>query len=202
VVTGSDLSGYQLALARLYQARLKSRESAALFDFSFAHDKPQLAATVKIARLPLILADGSPLWAVGSLGTVRIAPSEPAGLHEHQFVGIYDSDSLELCEFVAACYHFDLRVEPLDDGHTVPLGKASGLRTAGFSAGLLLRGDYYAPFAEPIPRLEGVSTSLFSVVLVTTEEVEFKKQRGLTSLLKKWRRERRDVFRVGAPTPH
>jgi len=202
-VTGSDLSSYQLALARMYQARLKSRESAALFDFSFALDKPQLAATVKIARMPLVLADGSPLWGVGSLGTARIAPSgEPRDPHEHQFVGIYDSDSLELCEFIAACYHFDLRVEPLGDGHTVPLGKAYSLRAAGFSAGLLLRGDYYAPFADPIPRLENVNSSLLSVVLVTTEEVEFKKRRGVSSLLKKWRRERRDVFRIGAATSH
>ena len=201
-MTASDPNGYQVALARLYQSRLKSTESAALFDFSFALDKPQLAATVKIARMPLSLADNSPLWAVGSLGTARIVPTEPLGPHEHQFVGIYDSDSLELCEFVAACYHFDLRVEPLGDGHTVPLGKTSGLRAAGFSAGLLLRGDYYAPFADPMPRLDDVSTSLFAVVLVTAEEVEFKKQRGVSSLLRKWRRERRDVFRVGAPTSH
>ena len=45
VVTASELSSYQLALARLYQARLKGRESAALLDFSFVLEKPQLAAT-------------------------------------------------------------------------------------------------------------------------------------------------------------
>jgi hypothetical protein len=190
-----------MALAQLYQMRLDCREPSDLFDFSFAQDNPGLAATVKVARMPLNVAGESSLWAIASLGTGRIVQDTPEP-HEHQFVGIYDSESLELCEFIAALYHFDLRVEAVGDGHTVPLGKGSNLRGAGFSAGLVLRGEYYAPFAEPIPHLEGVRTSLLSVMIITEGEVRFKKDHGLPALLQRWKQEGRDRFTVRDVTSH
>jgi hypothetical protein len=195
------LTAYQRDLAQLYRARLGSLSEVGFFDFSFASADASKAATVKVARLQLTLVDGSSLWATGTLGSERITGGSSAAAHEHQFIGVFDSGSLELSEFIAALYHFDLKVEALGDGHTVPLGQSSNLRRTEYSSGLVLRGEYLAPFAQPMPRLAGVDTTLFSVVVITEAEAERKRERGLEALMQEWRRSRRDSFHVDVSEP-
>jgi hypothetical protein len=57
--------------------------------------------------------------------------------HEHQFIGIYESDAEDLSGLVAATRHFDATTARLDHGHTCPLDENddSALRRRGYGSG-------------------------------------------------------------------
>ena len=191
-----DLSRYQAGLLAFYSERLKQELAVSLFDFTYAAGDVERERVVKVARFPLVLSDNSLLWMNCTLGEGR-SQNQERREHEHQFVGLYDSDSLALGELVGSLYHFDATISTLADTHTVPIGGASMLHGLGYTASLILRGSYYVPFGVPVPRLGDTVTSLFAVQLITDSELAVKKTKGTGELLQKWRADKRDRFHVG-----
>src|SRR5262249_3647175 len=147
----------------LYLRALGHSGPAELLDFSFAERDPASAASVRVARLSLPCDDGTSLWFTGSIGLVG-----PTSLiktdHLHLFIGMYDSEAHSVAELPAAAYHYNLAVDQLDYGHTLPLGRASPLRSKGYSSLLILDAGIYRHFAEPPTRIGDVSITIFSVL--------------------------------------
>jgi len=195
VIRASE-ADYRKQLTVHYLKSLDYRGNTELLDFAFAQGDPDRAATVRIARMRLPCEDGSDLWFAGSLGHDRVTYVGDTD-HLHQFVGIFDVEDLALCEMVASTYHFDEFVERLNYGHTFPLGKGSTLRLKGYSAAIILEARLYQHFQDDKCLISGIPTRLFSVVPITTAELELKKSRGLDALLDSWKASNRDLLHVG-----
>ncbi len=194
----SRLSGseYQRDLVAFYLTSLRFKGDTELLDFAFGQGEPERAAMVKIARMCLRCEDGSKLWFAGTLG--RVGSSYLIGQdHEHQFIGIFDSDDLALAELIASAYHYDHFVEPLDYGHTFPLPKKSSLRGEGYSSVIVLDGALYRHFETDQALVAGIPTKVFSVVPMSASELKLKKEGGVDALLESWDTERRDILRIG-----
>ena len=194
-MTSVSEEDYRKQLTAHYLKALGYTGNTELLDFAFAQGDPHRAAVVKVARMRLPCEDGGDLWFAGSLGHSNA--SYVAGDHAHQFVGVFDAEDLALCEMVASTYHFDAFVEKLNYGHTFPLGKASTLRPKGYSAVMILDGSVYRHFEDDHALIAGIPTRLFSVVPVTSAELEVKKSQGLDALLDLWSASSRDLLHVG-----
>lgn len=185
-------------MVSLYGSALKYEGNTEVLEFSFGGDQPAVASVVRVARMCLRCSDGSGLWFVGSLGH-RGGSYDPELDHDHQFIGIYDSDELLLPELVASAYHYDHFVERLDYGHTFPLGPKSGLRVRGYTAAVILHGGLYEAFGSDHdrPLVAGVPTQLFAIVPLDQEELMQKRADGLDALLQRWDLSKKDVLHLG-----
>jgi len=191
---------HEKALLGFYFLRLRYEGKAELLDFSFASDDPKRAGKVKVARFHLPCDSGDSVWFTGTLG-IEAPPSENRSSHHHQFVGIYDTNSLELSELVAAALHYDRTIAGLDYGHTFPLAPMSSLRLWGYSTALVLDAGLYEFFRDGEAEIAGVSTSFFSIVPIETQDLTLKQAGGLGALLEAWDRRRYDILKVKTRAP-
>ena len=193
----TEFTEYEKAVVGLYLRRLKYEKDVTLNELTFAEGHPLLQLTVKVVRLPSNTESGETLWFSGTVGSGSLK----ANGHEHQFVGIYDSDSFELTELVASAYHYSRAVSELDYGHTFPLSERMTLSRCGYAAALVLDPGLYRPF-EGL-RLEGlgITTSFFSIVPIRAEELKLKHEKGLLALMDVWDQEKRDILAVHAAKP-
>ena len=151
---------YQEALVATYISAARSSADIQVIELSFAA-RTAHAGNVAVCQVP-VAVNGGALWLMGSL-----LPAH--GTHAHQFVAIFDSDSIEALKFVAAAAHYHAYVEPLAEGHTASLGPLSPLRPA-YDAFLVYDAACLACFPSPSIRLGAVDTAIFGVLPVTTAE--------------------------------
>jgi hypothetical protein len=183
------MEDYPDSVAASYLLALKG-EAAERFGITFEQGDLARMMKVRVVRIRLPTGDGAPLWFFGTAG--RSGRSR-----EHQFIGIYDSDSLVVADMLAAAYHYDVRRATLGVGHTVPFDETSPLRSAGFSNFLTLEGSTYAPFQESSLVVAGVPTTFFAVIPIGPAELELEKTAGLGRLLDSWKQSGRDLIRIG-----
>jgi hypothetical protein len=192
------LPRYEKALLAVYLKRLRYRDEVELYAFSLAAQEEASRATILAARLHLVCEDGSSLWCMATLGDQGHGPRE----HEHQFVSIFDTAALDAVEWVCSAYHYDRYVERVGHGHTFPLASAGRMRRYGYSAALVLGGDFYQHFATDLGKVSGIATTLFAVLPLTESESTLKRDRGLQALLASWEEAGHDALRFRAECVH
>jgi hypothetical protein len=203
-----ELTPYQEALLDLYRSRIEFAAAPTIHPVSFPPVSGLPPFETTLLRGELAMEAGEPpLWLYASLGDSARELGASVG-HEHQFVGIYESDAVELMRLVAAARHFDMLVEPLDHGHTCPLDarEDSDLRRRGYSHVLLLGIDLYGSMIRTLETagnadVRGVPTRFLAALPLTEPDMRLKKERGPGAVLEEWAAVGRDPFTVLAAEP-
>jgi hypothetical protein len=166
-----------------------------LSDFSFGAPEVERSATVRAGLLDIPCSDGSSLHLSVAIGLVSRALPALTG-SRHLFTGVYEVSDAALAELVAACLHYDLFVDRLGEGHTLPLPQRSRLRSAGYEAALILRGSFYSFFQDDAPIIAGLQTEILSVLPIDRVALETVRERGTDVLLNHWAADQYDFFQV------
>jgi len=198
-----DTTDYQRALLSFYESHIEFGAAPVLHPVAFhARDAFPPFETV-VLRAPLAMDPGQPpLFLHATVADSSRELGTSTG-HEHQFVGIYETDADELLRLVAAARHFDATVAPLDHGHTCPLEERddSALRRRGYTHVLLLGVDVFGSMIASLEdardaMVDATPTRFLAAVPVTQEDMRVKLESGIGSVLHSWERQGRDPFTV------
>jgi hypothetical protein len=198
-----DTTEYQRALLSFYTSRIELATPPMLHPVRFRPGDGIAAFETLVLRAPLAMERGQPsLFLHATLADSR-RELGASTRHEHQFVGIYESDAEDLSGLVAAARHFDATSAPLDHGHTCPLEEDddSALRRRGYShvslVGVDVFGSMIASLNDARDAMVGATPTRFLAVLpLTRADWKLKIESGTEALLHAWEAQGRDVFTV------
>jgi hypothetical protein len=197
-----DLSSYQQSLLDFYRLHIEvEAPTVHAVTFPPAGGLPPFETTLLRAMLHMEAGE-PPLWLFASLGDTARELGAGTG-HEHQFVGIYESDAVDLVRLVASARHFDALVEPLDHGHTCPLDdrQDTPLRRRGYIHVLLLGVDIYGGMIATLggardAEVAQVPTRFLAALPLTESDLRLKKEEGAPAVLLSWEEQGRDPFTI------
>jgi hypothetical protein len=200
------VSPYQRALLDFYRSRIELVGEPTVHPITFPPSETLPPFETTLVRGLLAMEAGEPpLWFYASLGDAACELGASVG-HEHQFIGIDESDAVELMGLVAAARHFDMLVEPLDHGHTCPLDarEDSNMRRRGYSHVLVLGADVYGSMIGALEKareaeIRGVPTRVLAALPMSESDMRIKRERGPAAVLSEWAAQGRDAFAVRAP---
>jgi hypothetical protein len=198
-----DMTPYQQSLLDFYRSHVELAGAPTVHSVTFPPFRGLPPFETTLLRGMLRMEAGEPpLWLHASLGDSARELGTAIG-HEHQFIGIYESDAVELLRLVASARHFDAVVETLDHGHTCPLDdrEDSALRGRGYSHVLLLGVDIYGSMIAALEGartadVRGVPTRFLAALPITESDMRVKKEHGPAALLQSWGEQGRDPFTI------
>jgi len=198
-----DTTEYQQALLSFYTSHIELAASPMLHAVRFPARGAIAQFETLILRAPLAMeADQLPLFVHATVAdsSRELGTSAP---HEHQFIGIYESDAEDLSGLVAATRQFDATTARLDHGHTCPLdgNDDSALRRRGYTHLLVLGVDVFGSMIASLHDARdavvgAIPTRFLAVLPLTQADMALKIESGVESLLHAWEGQGRDVFTV------